>query len=76
LDDLGLVETEALLEELFKRFDHVIFAATREHEADSQAHAGMYQGCPFTCAGLAAYIAKRTLNDWEGDCNDVEPGDL
>lgn len=74
--DLELVETNALLDELLKRFDHVVFVGLKGHTVEKQKMAARSYGNPFTCAGLAHLIAKKSIERFistavSGDTKDL-----
>jgi hypothetical protein len=74
--DLDLIETSALLDELFKRFDHAVFSGIRGHDKNKYAVAARYKGNAFTCHGLAGNVAKRALDDWRQTSEDADTEDL
>ncbi len=65
-NDLELVSTEALLEELMRRVEHGIFSGLRitvnngDGTGDNEAM-HVWKGCSLTCAGLATELQYRIL---------------
>lgn len=72
LEDLGLVPTDAMLDELKKRFDHLVFAGTKIGGAgrNDEEHR-IWHGHTVYCAGLAVGLV-RFVQDGEYH-EDVEP---
>ncbi len=60
LMDLETVSTDELVDELQKRFDHVVFAAVKEMDQVHDASDVRWKGSRLTCAGLAQW-ANRCL---------------
>lgn len=67
-EDLELITTEALLDEIMRRFEHGVFAGMNV-TVDNQDGTGdncaqyVWKGCSLTCAGLAAEVQSRILSD-------------
>jgi len=65
-DRLDLISTEQLIEELFRRVDHGVFAGfaivvdNQDGTGDNEAR-HVWKGCSITCAGLATELQYRIL---------------
>lgn len=67
-DDLSLVGTEELLDELCRRFDTLVFAACRDHAETEDGHVTELReyrqdGCRLAAVGLAHWVAHIVLRD-------------
>jgi hypothetical protein len=74
--DLELVETNDLVEELFKRFDHVIFAGMKGHTIDKQKVAARSYGNPFACSGLCQMVSQECVRKWVATSSSSPTTDL
>lgn len=76
---LELVDTNTLIEEVMRRFEHGVFSGfcvtvnNQDGTGDNMA-AHVWKGCSLTCAGLASELEYRILrsrNEEEGADNDA-----
>lgn len=74
--DLELVETSELLDELLRRFDHVVFAGLKEMDSGRYANSSRWKGCHFTCSGAAQMLSERVIREWHASAEDAQPGDV
>jgi len=70
--DLELASTNALIEELFKRFDTVVFAGCQLRTDDEQQMHRHWQGNHIACVGLAEFIKVKVIDELE---DALEPAD-
>lgn len=74
--DLELIETDALLEELFSRFDHACFVGLKDRDDSTYAVRIRWHGNSYTVSGLCQRASMRAIEDWEAGCDDAEGEDL
>ena len=63
--DLSLVTTEAILDEIRKRFDHVLLAGIVNHDSENDQSVEMWEGNPAVVIGLGSrivYLLNRELD--------------
>lgn len=79
--DLSLVATDAMVEELAKRFDTMVFSATvdmkyaGDHARCEERRRYFAHGDKMRCVGLAAALQHRLLSDLDY-CGDLDDDDM
>lgn len=64
-DELGLVPTEKLIEELSRRYDDIVFAGSRCRNKEDVALKRYYNGAFLACAGLCETLNHIIMRDFE-----------
>ena len=64
MKDINLCSTNELLEELFSRFEHCIFAALKIRDNETKITKRKYKGNLDTCISLAYKIQQFIFADW------------
>jgi len=72
MQDLKLLETDALLNELNSRFDHLVFVGLKTLTLDTSELNRIlikrfWDGNSHTCVGLCEDLARRILRDYEDE---------
>lgn len=70
MNELNFVSTEELLDEIFARFDHCIFAGVKPHRDDCITKR-RYKGDSTTCLGICTLIEKLILDSWRKEQKDL-----
>ena len=65
MSDITFVSTKDLIEELFSRYEHAVFAGIKIVDAESILSKRDYKGNSDTCIGLCAKIQHLIIQDWE-----------
>ena len=73
MNGLELVSTDKLLNELFSRFDHVIFHGAKFGVQDKNVYERKYAGNYPICIGLCELMKDCIINDFEDDMDYEEP---
>lgn len=74
--DLELISTDALLDELAARCDHMVVACLMERTDDGEQELRrLWRGNTHTCIGLAVDVQERVLSRWRETEEPVEGDD-
>lgn len=63
MNDLELVSTDDLLDEIMKRFDHVVFIGRKDGAEEPNVYHRRWAGDYHTCIGLSHDMQDRILSD-------------
>lgn len=64
LDGIELAQTDELIEELQKRFDHCVFAGAKNLDGKMSATNIQHNGNWLTCVGLCTYAERLITRDF------------
>ena len=64
--DLELVSTDDLLDEVIRRFETCIFAALKVEQSNMETEEYCWFGHSLACAGLTANLQTKILRDYNG----------
>ena len=64
MKDINLYTTKELLEELFSRFDHCIFAAKQHRDKNNSIIEQKFKGSSDDCISLSVKIQHFVYEDW------------
>lgn len=71
MKDINLYSTNELLEELFSRFEHCIFAALKVRDNKTKVTKRKFKGDIDVCISLAHKIQQFIYEDWQKNEKDI-----
>ena len=72
-DDLALIPTMALLDELQRRFEHIVFIGNAGHSKSEDSSTFRYVGNYTMLLGMAARIAHKVHQSMDDEGYEVDP---
>lgn len=72
MPDLELVDTDSMLIELERRFDHMVFCGCQDTTSDDAVIRSHHKGSRFVCIALTEYVKRKVFRKLDRSRRDAD----